>query len=125
MAEIRCSLDAEMTGIVSSARVMSDWRHYVRSYPWACMGAAAAIGYLVVPKRIEILRPDAATLAKLAERNQLLVKPNAEPQVHGGLAASLFTMIAQTVARGAMGYLGQQAGKYFTQRQRREGNGWA
>lgn len=116
MARIRCSLNEGVEGIVQNARVMSDWRYYVRSYPWACAGAAAALGYLVVPSRVEVIRPDADTLAKLARQNKLLVRPDNEPQKRGGMTGALFTLLAGALTRGAVSYFSEVARKTMAER---------
>lgn len=112
MAEIRGNLHHEAEGIAENARVMTDWRFYLRSYPWACVGAAAAVGYLMVPNRLQIISPDVNTLLKLAKKNRLSVTPEPEPQKRGGLVGTLFTFAANTAVRGLISYAGQQAGKY-------------
>jgi len=109
MAQIRSELHADVRGIVDNARVMSDWKYYVRRYPWACVAGAAALGYLVVPRRLEILRPDPDTLAQLAKTNRLIVSPQAEPKPRSTPVGNLFTFLANTLMRGAMTYLGEQA----------------
>lgn len=121
MARIRCDLNQEVGEIVQSARVMSDWQYYVRTYPWICVGAAVALGYLVVPQRLEVFSPDAKTLAKLAEQNRLLVKP--EPEVHkrGGMVGSLFSLVAGMFVRGLVNYAGQSLGKMVSMEPNKSG----
>jgi hypothetical protein len=109
MAKIRSELHQDVRGIVENAKVITDWKHYVRHHPWACMVGAAALGYLVVPKRLEILRPDPETLADLARTNRLVVNAQSEPRPRGGTTGAIFTFLATALMRGAMGYLGQQA----------------
>lgn len=111
MAEIRCQLPEHVEGIVENARMMSDWRYYARSYPWATFGVAAAVGYMAIPRRLEVITPDARTIAALAKNNQLVVKQEAEPHKKGGFVGSMFTLLANLAVRGAISYLGQQMGK--------------
>ena len=111
MAQIRCDLNDDVEGLVEHAREMTDWRYYVRAYPLASAAAVAALGYLAVPRRPEIVSPDAETLAQLAKRHQLVVvdRPKAERQKT--LSGSLFNLVASLAMRGIMAYVGQQAGK--------------
>ncbi len=111
MARIRCDLNEDVDMIVGDARVMSDWRYYVKTYPWACAAGAVALGYLIVPSRLEVISPDAKTPAKLANQNRLLVRPEPDPQKRGGMVASLFSIVASTLVRGLVTYLGQKAGQ--------------
>jgi hypothetical protein len=50
MARIRRDLNGNVDEIVESAKELTDWRLFVRSYPWASVGAAVAAGYLVAPR---------------------------------------------------------------------------
>lgn len=111
MEEVRGELRHEAQDMAASARVMTDWRYYWRAYPWACMGAAAAAGYLLVPRRMRVVGPDAETLLQLAEEKGLLVKAEAEPTKRGGFLTPLFTLAANTIVRGLISYAGQQAGR--------------
>src|SRR5688572_27063119 len=49
MELVRCDLDEDVQGIVEGARDMGDWRYYVKTYPWLCLGGAVVAGYLIVP----------------------------------------------------------------------------
>ena len=75
MQQLRCEIDGDMEDMAASARTMVDWKHYVKTYPWVCLGAAAALGFLIVPKRSRAIRPDVATLTELAKTGHLVVKP--------------------------------------------------
>jgi hypothetical protein len=105
MEAVRCDLARDVDDVVRSAGRLVDWREYVRRYPWACLGAAAAVGYLLVPKRPEIINPDADTLLELAKRNELIVNVNPAPQKWGGVTSTLFTLAAKAAVRGAVSYV--------------------
>jgi hypothetical protein len=114
MEAVRHELAEDVDDVVTSAGQAFDWREYVRRYPWAFLGAAAAVGYFVVPSREEIVSPDAETLLALARRNKLVVQANPTPQKRGGLAGTLFSIAANALVRGAVSYLGQQAGRVMS-----------
>lgn len=111
MADVRQVLDEDIQSIAQSAKVMTDWTYYVKQYPWASVGAAAALGYLMVPNKVFITRPDADQLEKLAKRNKLVVKANPEPQAQTGIVGAIFSLVASMAMRGVMAYVGQQLGK--------------
>ncbi len=50
MAQIRRDLHADVQGVVQGAEAATDWRRFVRGYPWASMGVALAVGYMIVPQ---------------------------------------------------------------------------
>ena len=116
MATVRSHLLDDADDVIDSARQMFEWRAYVRRYPWACMGLAAALGYFVVPNRVELISPDTDTLLQLAKKNKLAVKASPTPQKRAGIASSLFTLASNTAVRGAISYLGQKGGEFVTQR---------
>jgi len=111
MRMLRDDLREDVADVVDSAQQLGDWRIYVRQYPWLCLGAAVAVGYMVVPQVTQIVSPDASTLAKLSKRNQLVVKKNPQPQARSSVANGLFSLATSMAMRGAMGYLGTQMGK--------------
>ncbi len=57
MQQVRGDIDRDLEEMVESARSMVDWKHYVKTYPWVCLGTAVALGFLLVPKRSTALRP--------------------------------------------------------------------
>jgi hypothetical protein len=56
MAVIRQRIDEQSDEVVAQVSELSDWRSYVRRYPWFSVGAAAVLGYVLVPSRP---KPDA------------------------------------------------------------------
>jgi hypothetical protein len=90
---------------------MTDWRYYCRAYPWASMGAAAAAGYLLVPRRARVVGLDPDALLQLAEKKGVLVKAEAEPTRRSGFLTPIFTLAANAIVRGLISYAGQQAGR--------------
>jgi hypothetical protein len=97
MEEVRCDLDEDVQEIVEGARGMGEWRTYVRAYPWVCMGAALAAGYLIVP----------SSLAGLASSSRSLEAPK------GHARRMLLAFVGNLVVRGVSAYALQQAGKLF------------
>ena len=107
MQQIRGDIDRDLEEMVESARSMVDWRHYVKTYPWVCLGTAVALGFLLVPKRSTALRPDLATLTKLARTGQLVVKPAAMRGVFDALLATA----ANIAVRQATACVGHGVGR--------------
>ena len=111
MRQLRSELRDNVQDVVQSARTMTDWKVYFRRYPWFFAGAAVALGYLVVPKRVEIVRPDADTLLKLAKKEKLVVEPKQQVQPRVGWSTTLFDLAANAVMRSAIAFVGQKLGK--------------
>ena len=107
MQQLRCEIDGDMKDMATSARTMVDWKHYVKTYPWVCLGATVALGFLIVPKRSRVIRPDLATLTELTRTGHLVGKP-ASAASHG-LIDALLAAVANIAVRKATAYLGQGA----------------
>lgn len=108
MAYLRDELDEDVGEVENSARTLLDWHYYTTHYPWACVGVAAALGYLVVPKKLEIHRPDPKTLEKLARKNHLVVDHKPKAEAKSGLLGSAFSFVSGLVLKTAMAQLGHQ-----------------
>ena len=108
MREVRSELRDDVQEIVASARVMADWHYYVRTYPWVCLGAAAALGYLLVPPKVHVVRPDKRELADLVRQHQVAVKAELKPKPSGGILGSLINMAAGAALQGAMAVASSQ-----------------
>ena len=109
MRQVRRELGEDVDGIVDNAQVLTDWRYYVRTYPWVCLGAAAAVGFLVVPSRPRIVQPDPATMADLARARKIVLSPASEaPRPKPGMAASVGSMLARALLQGGLAILKQQ-----------------
>ncbi len=113
MEQVRCSLGAEVEEIVESARTLTSWRYYVNTFPWLCVAGAAAAGFFLVPKRVEVVKPDADVLENLARRKKLVLESNPQPKPARGIGAALVGIIAHAVIREGMGLLRQNAGRVF------------
>jgi hypothetical protein len=111
MREVRAELREDVKDLVVSANHLADWKRYVRAYPWLCVGGALALGYLLVPQRSVIIRPDAEGLIELAKRNKLVVKMQEMPapeKQRGGLFAQLASLAAATLLQGGLKLASQQ-----------------
>ncbi|QDV17531.1 hypothetical protein Pan153_21840 [Gimesia panareensis] len=119
MERLRKELDEDVHHVKRSASSLTDWQYYIRNYPWLSIGGAALIGYLIVPRKLEIQSPDAETLEKLARNNRLVVENQPRQQSsQSGLqsAASFLTGLvvkaaaAQLMHHLAGGFTSQEAG---------------
>jgi hypothetical protein len=111
MAQVRRDLNVNYGEVVENARDLADWRYYVRNYPWATLAVAATVGYLVVPTRVELIRPDADEILKLARQQKLVVEPKPAAEPKSTVGGALFKLIANTLFRGAIAYAGQNMKK--------------
>jgi len=113
MQAIRQNLSPEVDEIVSNARDLMDWHYYVKAFPWWSLAGAAVLGYLAVPRKLEIIRPDAGTIEKLAKHNQLVVEHKSQAKEKPGVVESILHLTANMVVRAGVAYLGQKMGRLF------------
>ncbi|MEZ6046421.1 MAG: hypothetical protein R3C11_12795 [Planctomycetaceae bacterium] len=79
MQRIRCELQTDVEQVRESASQLTSWQYYVRKYPWACVGAATALGALVVPKRKHVVNQiDADSLRNMISNLKLTPKSQQE-----------------------------------------------
>ena len=105
MGQLRCEIDDEIEGVAASAHTMLDWKHYARTYPWACLGGAMALGIVIAPRRSRAIRPDLTTLTELAKSGRFVITPTATR----GLTDALLAAAANIAMRKATAYLGRIA----------------
>lgn len=102
MQHVRKEVGADVQGIVHGARQLSDWHYYVRKYPWACIGSAFALGFLVTPARRKLLSGDAGKiLEQLRESGLLNATTAAAPLAGGGIAGKVLAVAGPILLRSA------------------------
>lgn len=108
MKRIRRDIGQGVQDIDQHMENMVDWRHYVRTYPWVCLGTAVVLGFLIIPKRSTTKRV-LRSLSELAKSGQLASKPALSST--GGLAGGLLATAAGIAIREATAYVGRSAGR--------------
>lgn len=111
MQHLRCEIADDIEEVRASARQMTDWRSYVQRYPLVSVGMAMAAGYLIMPKRLEVMSPDVETLLKLAKHNKLVVQNDVKSRAKTGLAATLLELVGGAAVRAGVALAGQRLSK--------------
>ena len=117
MAQIRRDLHADVQGVVQGAEAATDWRRFIRSYPWASMGVALAIGYVIVPRRhrattIQVAPAEIARAVAIEAPKM----PEPERKKGKGLLGTAFGLLAPVALRAVQGYALQFAEQWMAQR---------
>ena len=105
MRQVRYELGEDVDEIVENARILADWKHYVRTYPWVCLGVAAAAGFMIVPSRTHIVRPDAKELAAWAKSQKLVIEPASQAKPRTSLMGTVGGMAANALLQGGLAVL--------------------
>jgi hypothetical protein len=118
MAQIRLALHQDVDGAVKGARSMTDWRAVVASHPWAALAAAAALGYLVVPKR----QPAEVSGGQLAGAPTPIIAESETPDRQVGtrrgrwaVLSTAFSLLAPVVVRAGQNYLLEYVQRWLAQ----------
>ena len=109
MQGIRCDIDQGLEDVSAGARNMVDWKHYVKTYPWVCLGTAAVLGFLIVPKRSRGNGVDLAAPTGPAQTGPPVV--HAIPGAARGMVDALVATVVSIAVREATAFLGQSAGR--------------
>lgn len=119
MARIRRELHEDVRDVVEGAEAVSDWRHYVRRYPWATVGAACAIGFFLVPKRKKpTIKPAEVAEAVAAIIPQLTpAAPPVPEKKGGGLIRGAIGLLAPVALRAAQNYATHFVSNWIAQQQ--------
>ncbi len=114
MAELRRELIDDMQEVSRSAKAMASPSFYIRKFPWATMAVAAGIGYLLIPKKKQVVQPDMEALAELVRKNQVSINASKASEETQGMVKTLAVMGLSWAARTGMNYLVQQLTTHTT-----------
>ena len=134
MARIRRELHEDVRGMVEGAEAVSDWKHYIRRFPWVGIGVAFGVGFLVVPKRrrstAEVARAvidelpsptqvgrRAARGAKSAVESVQTIVPEVPKKKGRGIIKGLIGLAMPIVLKAGQNYAIQFAHNWIAQQQ--------
>jgi hypothetical protein len=120
MALIRHELHVDVQGVVETAEAVADWRHYIRRYPWVALGAAAVVGYLIVPRR-QPAAPRAVAGQPEVAQSVASVKAEDKQENRASLIGMAFGMLAPVAVRFAQGYAVKYLEHWIAQQHLRQG----
>ena len=119
MAQIRHELHEDVQGVVKGAEAATDWRRYVKNYPWVTLGLAFGIGYLIVPKRQQSQLAGPVHFAAGDSRGAVTYEaPKApQPEKKGkGIFKTVLGLATPFLLRSAQGYALQYFEQYLAQK---------
>jgi hypothetical protein len=110
MARARRQIHDDVGGAIDGVSTLTDWRTIVRGYPWVSLAIAAAVGYVIVPRRKAA--SVAAPVETRRERDDRIdrIAPFAQPAQRRSsvgkwaLLSSTFAVISPIALRLAQSY---------------------
>lgn len=111
MFQIRGELNSDISGVIANAKRMMNWRYYLETFPKSSLVVTALLGYLVIPKRSQVVMPDADALEELAKKYKLVVEQ--KPKVsRAGMASPIMKLALTTLLRVGMMKASELYGEY-------------
>lgn len=110
MAELRQELTYDVRNVKRSTQEMTNPMYYLRRFPWASAAVAAAVGYMLVPKKkAPEIKPDPEMLAEFLRKHQIPVgeSPGVKADTQG-MIKSLAVMGFTWALRTGLTYAGQR-----------------
>lgn len=107
MRELRGELSSEVQIAKAKASQAVDWRHIVGKHPVAALGAAAVVGYLLVPNKRYVYQYSDEQVERLAERGKLKVTPAKNVASKSAISSALAT-VAAIAGRAALSQITQK-----------------
>lgn len=132
MAQIRRELHEDIQGVVLGAEAATDWRRYVKMYPWPFVGAAAVIGFFLVPPRRRSITHAVERAADAAVDRVETAKPRSaknddtpsetkeKEKTKRSLVRTAFALAAPIVWRAVQGYATQFAENWVAEQMARQ-----
>jgi hypothetical protein len=115
MTELRRDLTSDVRDVrrsaremASNARQMASPLYIIRRYPWASAAAAAAVGFMLVPKKKQVITPDPEMLAELVRKQQVKLDTSHASGETQGMLKSLAVMGITWATKAGMNYAIQQ-----------------
>jgi len=104
MAMLRAALARDVSGSIDSAKLLADWHYHFRKHPALFCGAAALVGYTLIPSR------RAPPVAVQTTPPQAVQRAEAS-----SLAEALVTMAVKTLASHAIDALSRHSRDWLAQ----------
>lgn len=108
MSQLRSELRADVSRTSAAAKQLTDWRYYVRQFPWASAGTVAALGFMLVPRKRERPLVDQDALEKMVAENRVVVLPQKPIVSKKTVVGSIGGLLLAAATRAAMSYVSNQ-----------------
>lgn len=120
MAQIRHELHEDVQGVVKGAEAATDWRRYVKNYPWVAVGVAFGVGYLIIPRRSQAPVGTTVNFAGSDPSRPIVYESPrpAEPEKKKGkgIFRTVLGLATPFLLRSAQGYALQYFEQYLAQK---------
>lgn len=108
MAVLRRELVHDVEHVAESAHAITDWTFYVRRFPWAAVGIAAAAGFLIVPRKKTTVTPTPEQLAALAHSKDFVAAATNQLKPPESVLKGIAATLAAMAGRAALSYITEQ-----------------
>ena len=106
MEVMRAALTRDARDAATDARALVDWRNHFRRHPWLCCTAAAAAGYLLVPRRAGPPMEQSSLNPLVSRDHQYTPTMRSQlAEMSGGLLGTAVSMAATALLRKSIAHL--------------------
>lgn len=112
LADVRSDLQREIAHVSREVQNAKHLQYYVKRFPFLCFGAAALVGYALIPTRKPA--PIVATdeqIKELAETGKLHIVSETHPIKNASISQRAALALGTAVARAGMAYVGKAIGQ--------------
>jgi len=117
MRDVRRNLGQHTEQVIENAREQLNWRHYVAGHPWIALGAAATLGYFLVPARCKCAstagRPETQGVETPYQPHPTPAASHASNSALNGAIASVVAMLATVAAREGLAAVTKIASQWW------------
>jgi ElaB/YqjD/DUF883 family membrane-anchored ribosome-binding protein len=106
MNAVRQELDEDFQQVSQRVRELGVWQSYMKHYPWLCLGTAASLGYLIIPKKKNLRGSAIALQAQGPSFDQSTNTSN--PQDHRSGREVAISFLGVAILRGISTYIGNR-----------------
>ena len=109
MQRIRGKLVEHADEALQRTRRTFDWRHFVAKHPWSSLGAAAALGFFLVPRHACAKSANTETVTEAVDR----VARAVQPSPLAGVVSGVLSAVTATIAREGLDIAAQSVRQLF------------
>lgn len=116
MSAVRCNLHENLGAVVGQAKAVTNWRYLLQLNPLLSTGVAAVCGYLLVPRKIQVMHPHPDDLARLAKQQRIVVQPQQDQKAkRTGTVRPMVNFLAGALLRTALTSVGSELGRVWAE----------
>ena len=104
LARNRAALAHDVQSLVREVRTLADWRHHFRAHRWLYCSGAAAVGFMLVPRRSRTVN-ETVVCADSGDIHKVVEQPGGAAPIVSKLLQTAISFAVTTAIRETASYL--------------------